>query len=232
MKHTRLLSVILVFVLLLAFSPFAYAGVEESKGSDTSVVINAGDATGGEEKSSERAATADDDSLATPDESAPPSAPAPDDAADESVSSDVPDPSASDPLAGEVPEGDPLEADPPTDDSALTPLALPAPLTTSSTYLIRPLASKNAVLDVLAGSKTKGANITVFKAHEGPNEQFKLVRFSGDLYFIQNVNSGMVLDVDAQKRANNANVSQYTKRTTADNNQNQLWTITKDSVNG
>jgi hypothetical protein len=84
----------------------------------------------------------------------------------------------------------------------------------------------------LAGSKTKGANITVFKAHEGPNEQFKLVRFSGDLYFIQNLNSGMVLDVDAQKRANNANVSQYTKRTTADNNQNQLWTITKDSVNG
>ncbi|MDR3315709.1 MAG: hypothetical protein LBS98_04430, partial [Coriobacteriales bacterium] len=86
---------------------------------------------------------------------------APDDAADESVSSDVPDPSASDPLAGEVPEGDSLEADPPTDDSALAPLALPAPLTTSSTYLIRPLASKNAVLDVLAGSKTKGANITV-----------------------------------------------------------------------
>ncbi|MDR3315947.1 MAG: hypothetical protein LBS98_05680, partial [Coriobacteriales bacterium] len=64
-------------------------------------------------------------------------------------------------LGDDVPSDTALEADPPTDDSALAPLALPAPLTTSSTYLIRPLASKNAVLDVLAGSKTKGANITV-----------------------------------------------------------------------
>ncbi|MDR3315974.1 MAG: RICIN domain-containing protein, partial [Coriobacteriales bacterium] len=125
-----------------------------------------------------------------------------------------------------------LEADPLADPDELSSQANPPFLLAyNGQFLLRPLSARSRVLDVAESSRSNGGKVLLWQAHQGTNQRFDFVLFSGTgqdaLYYIRNANSKLVLDVEGQATTSGTRVSQYASR--SDNNANQLWKIRTES---
>jgi hypothetical protein len=84
----------------------------------------------------------------------------------------------------------------------------------SGAYLLRPLNSKNRVLDIDWAGKNRGANLAIFDRNNTEAQKFNIYNDGSGLYRITNVNSGLSLDVQNAGTANGANVQQWDKNDT------------------
>ena len=91
-------------------------------------------------------------------------------------------------------------------------------------YTISNHASNGCVLDVVAGSKDPGANVTLYSENANLWQRFRVTRVSRNYYKIVSMNSNQALDVVASSGWPDANVTQW-PQTDADN---QLWILSKN----
>lgn len=106
----------------------------------------------------------------------------------------------------------------------------PEPIESGGVYELRSMLDTTMALDVAAGSKTKGANVQLFKAN-GTNAQKVYITDEGDGWSLRSIVSGMYIDVYGATAAARTNVQQY-----IDNDSRaQRWSITRigsTTVNG
>ncbi|MDR1183818.1 MAG: RICIN domain-containing protein [Coriobacteriales bacterium] len=79
--------------------------------------------------------------------------------------------------------------------------------------------SRSQIFDIPASSKAAGVAPVIWNNGQWPNQRFKLVSAGGGYYLIQNVNSGLVLDVYDGKIKNSAALIQWP----SNGGNNQRW---------
>ncbi|MFM9693090.1 RICIN domain-containing protein [Streptomyces europaeiscabiei] len=101
-------------------------------------------------------------------------------------------------------------------------VSLKDPATTSfnpSTYYTIKNVNSGLLADVYQGQTTDNAAVIQWQSNSGTNQQWNIVRVSGQLYKIVNRNSGKVLEVRNGSHGRGAAVVQYTYN----GGNNQLW---------
>jgi hypothetical protein len=99
------------------------------------------------------------------------------------------------------------------EDSVTTPSFNP------STYYTIKNVNSGLLADVYQAATTDNAGVIQWQSNSGTNQQWNVVRVSGNLYKIVNRNSGKVLDVRNGSHGKGAAVVQYTDN----GGNNQLW---------
>ncbi|MCD9873396.1 RICIN domain-containing protein [Streptomyces guryensis] len=88
-----------------------------------------------------------------------------------------------------------------------------------TTYYTIKNVNSGQVADVYQAATGDGANVVQWPSNSGTNQQWSIVKVSGQLYKIVNRNSGKALDMNASTHSRGANLQQYTYS----GGNNQLW---------
>ncbi len=94
-------------------------------------------------------------------------------------------------------------------------------------YEISSAANSSEVLDVVAGSTTPGANVTLWNCYHDNRQRWRVSYLGDGFYSLRAVHSGQSLDVVASGKDPGTNVTQWSWSST----ENQQWVI-QDAGNG
>ncbi len=95
----------------------------------------------------------------------------------------------------------------------------------NGTYAVRASKNKNYVLNIASASKEDGANVNLYAFGNTNEKKFKALYSAAGYYRLVNVNSGLVLTVQGNTKADGANVIQSKWAAQS----GQRWMITKNT---
>lgn len=95
----------------------------------------------------------------------------------------------------------------------------------SREYAVKAAKDKKFALNIASSSKTDGANVNLYTYSNTAAKRFRFLYSGGGYYRIMNVNSGLVLTVKGNTKANGANIIQSAWA----GQSGQRWKVTKNS---